>query len=59
VTWGPLALPVPRPASVDVGAALIAALAAFAVFRLKWGMFAVLGAGAAAGLLIRLLVTLP
>ena len=59
VTWGPLALPVPRRASVDVGAALIAALAAFAVFRLRWGMFAVLGAGAAAGLLIRLLVTLP
>jgi len=56
VTWGPLALPVPRLASLDVGAALVAALAALAVFRLRWGMFAVLGAGAAAGLLIRLLL---
>jgi chromate transporter len=56
VVWGPLALPVPRLASLDVGAALIAALASFAVFRLRWGMLAVLGAGAAAGLLIRLLL---
>jgi chromate transporter len=58
VAWGPLALPVPGVSSLDLGAAAIAGLAAFAVFRLKWGMFAVLGAGAAAGVLIRLLVTL-
>jgi chromate transporter len=55
VTWGPLSLPVPRLAGIDLGAGLIAALAAVAVFRFRWGMFAVLGAGAAAGVVIGLL----
>jgi chromate transporter len=58
VVGGLLALPVPRLSSIDPGAALIAVLAGFAVFRLKWGMFAVLGAGAAAGVVIRLVSTL-
>jgi chromate transporter len=49
---GVLRLWVPRPASLDPAAAAIAAAAIIAVFRLRLGMFYVLGGGAALGLLI-------
>ena len=50
VPYGPLRLYVPDPATLDVGAALIALGAFFVLFRLRWGMLATLGVGVLAGL---------
>ncbi len=44
---------VPAPASINLGAAVIAAGALIAVFRFRVGMFAVLGGGALLGLLFQ------
>jgi len=49
VRLGPLVLDMPRWASVDVAALALAAIAVVAVFRLKAGLFTVLGGCAAAG----------
>jgi chromate transporter len=47
---GPVALPVPDPASFDPKAAAIAGLAALALLRLHWPLLGVLGLSALAGL---------
>lgn len=46
---GPLALILPDPASFKTGAGLIAAVAAFVLFRLHWGLGPVLALSAALG----------
>jgi chromate transporter len=57
-TWaaGPVALELPRPASVDWAALALTLLALVAVLRLKLGMAAVLGGAALAGVVLTLLV---
>jgi chromate transporter len=52
-SWGALRVELPVWSSIDVGAALIAALAVMLAFRLRAGMFTLLGFGVAAGLLVR------
>jgi len=54
VIWraGPLTMELPVPASIDWWAALLTALAVFAVFRLKLGMVTVLAGAALAGVLV-------
>jgi chromate transporter len=54
VRAGPVALDVPLPASLDLAALALAALAAVCLFRLKLGVLRTLGVTAAAGLLLRL-----
>jgi chromate transporter len=58
-TWhlGVLSVSLPDVTTVDPPAAVLAALAAFALLRLKWGMLPVLGLSAGAGLLLRLFVS--
>jgi chromate transporter len=51
--WGVLQVPVPALGSVEWSAVLLAVGAAFAVFRLRLGLFAVLGGAALAGVVIR------
>jgi chromate transporter len=53
VGLGPLALDLPVPATLDWRAALLAALAAVCLFRLRLGVVGTLGAAAAAGLVLR------
>jgi chromate transporter len=53
---GPARLWIPELSSIDVAAALIAAGALVAVLRYRFGMFAVLGAGAAVGVLYKLVL---
>jgi chromate transporter len=52
--FGPLALLVPDPASVDVAALVIAALALLAMLRFRVGMLTTLAASAAAGAVVHL-----
>ncbi|MEC7297296.1 MAG: chromate efflux transporter [Pseudomonadota bacterium] len=56
-TWtaGPVALELPRPASVDWAALALTLLALVAVLRLKLGMATVLGGAALAGVVLTLL----
>ena len=55
VEAGPLlALDAPVPASLDPAAVFLAALAAFCLFRARFGVVATLGVAALAGLLVRL-----
>ncbi len=49
VTFGPVALLVPDPASLDLGAAALAVLAAFLLLRLRWSVLAVLAVAAGIG----------
>lgn len=51
---GPAALEIPVPASVDLAALALSAAAALLIFRLRWGVLRVLGAAAAAGLVVKL-----
>ncbi len=53
VGLGPLALDLPVPATLAWRAALLAALAAVCLFRLRLGVVGTLGAAAAAGLVLR------
>jgi chromate transporter len=55
VDAGPFHLLVPNWRTLDVASLLIALGAAFALFRLKWGMLTTLAAAVAAGLAIRLI----
>lgn len=55
VNAGPFHLLVPEWRTLNVASLLIAAGAAFALFRLKWGMIRTLAASVAVGLVIRLL----
>ncbi|GAA6147040.1 chromate efflux transporter [Pseudooceanicola nitratireducens] len=57
-TWtaGPVALELPRPASVDWAALALTLLGLVAVLRLKLGMATVLGGAALAGVVLTLLV---
>jgi chromate transporter len=55
VKVGPIHLLVPDWGTLDAASLLIAIGAAFAMFRLKWGMLTTLGAAAACGIAIRLL----
>ncbi len=48
--YGPLHLYVPDPATLDVGAALIAAGTFFVLFHPRWAMLGTLGLGVLAGL---------
>ena len=50
---GPIKLDVPVWSTVNVAALLLTLAAAFAVFRLRWNMLAVLGASAGIGMLLR------
>jgi chromate transporter len=52
---GPITVPVPELASFSPGVAAIAVLAGIALFRFHVGLLWVLGGGAAAGVLVRLL----
>lgn len=52
ISVGPLSLPVPDLASFDAAAAVIAVASAFALLRLHANMLVVLGAAAAAGMLL-------
>jgi chromate transporter len=52
---GPLHVPVPALATTDIPAILLSLAALIALFRLRLGIFALLGGCALAGLLIRLL----
>ncbi|HEX2078456.1 MAG TPA: chromate efflux transporter [Longimicrobium sp.] len=54
VETGPVHLLVPEWRTVDAASLLIAFGAAFAIFRLKWGMLTTLAAAAACGIAIRL-----
>ncbi len=54
VTAGPLRLSLPVPATLDLAAAALAALAAVCLFRLRLGVVATLGVAAAAGVLLRM-----
>ena len=54
LAFGPLRLDVPVPASLDPWALVLALAAIVAVFRFRAGMIPVLGAGAAAGVGLRL-----
>ncbi|HEV7372534.1 chromate efflux transporter, partial [Arenibaculum sp.] len=54
VRFGPLALDVPVPATVDPAALVLTAAALLAVFRFKMGMIALLAACSAAGVLYHL-----
>jgi len=53
-SYGPISLDLPQIATLDLPAALIAALALWAVFRWGWGMAAVLAGSAGLGLLCAL-----
>lgn len=53
VPWGPATLQVPEWPSFDWQAGLLAALAALAIFRLRWNVIAVLGLAAAGGYVLR------
>ena len=53
VSLGPIAVELPMPASLDLAASGLAALAALCLFRLKLGVVKTLGITAAAGLLVR------
>jgi chromate transporter len=55
---GPLALDLPVPSSIDLGALALAAVAAVCLFRLKLGVLRTLGITAALGLVVRLVMTL-
>ncbi len=55
VKAGPIHLLVPDWRTLDAASLLIALGAAYAMFRLKWGMLTTLGAAAACGIAIRLL----
>jgi chromate transporter len=55
VDAGPLHLLVPDWRTLDLPSLLIALGAAFALFRLRWGMLATLAAAVAAGLAVRLI----
>lgn len=50
---GPIKLDVPVWSTVNLSALLLTLAAAFAVFRLRWNMLAVLGASAGIGMLLR------
>jgi chromate transporter len=50
---GPIKLDVPVWSTVNIAALLLTLAAAFAVFRLRWNMFAVRGASAGIGMLFR------
>lgn len=52
---GPLSMELPRPGSIDWDAAAQSALAILAVFRLKFGMTAVLAGAAGLGVLMHLI----
>ena len=54
VSLGPLAVELPMPASLDLVALALAALAAVCLFRLKLGVVRVLGVTAAAGVALHL-----
>ncbi len=54
VSLGPIRLDLPVLSSLDIWAAILAALALLAVFRLKLGMATVLAGAAGAGLLLYL-----
>ncbi len=56
IAAGPLRMPVPNPATLNLSSLAIAAAAFFALFRLRSGLFAVLGGSAAAGVLLHLVV---
>ena len=53
--WGPMGFDMPVLSSLDPAAAAMAALAAVALFRLKWGVIQTLSLAAAAGIAARLL----
>jgi len=53
--FGPLVIDMPVPSTVDPLALILSAAALVAVFRFRVGMLAVLGACAAAGMILRLL----
>jgi chromate transporter len=55
---GPLAVLLPVPASVDLAALALAAVAAVCLFRLKLGVLRTLGITAALGLAVRFVMTL-
>jgi chromate transporter len=55
---GPLAVLLPVPASVDLAALALAAVAAVCLFRLKFGVLHTLGITAALGLVARFVMTL-
>jgi chromate transporter len=55
---GPVALDLPVPSSIDLGALALAAVAAVCLFRLKLGVLRTLGITAALGLVVRLVMTL-
>lgn len=55
---GPLAFDIPRPASIDLAALTLAIVAAVCLFRLKFGVLRTLGITAAAGLALRLVVSI-
>ena len=50
MTWGPLVLNVPLPASFAWVPALLAGLASWLIFRMRWNVLTVLGTVAASGL---------
>ncbi len=52
VSFGPIRFDMPQPASVDPWALLVAAAAIVAMFRFKMGIFTVLGAASAAGVVL-------
>jgi len=55
IAFGPLTLQLPVPGSIDWAAAALAALALYAVFRLKLGMATVLAGAALLGVGLHLL----
>jgi chromate transporter len=55
VTTGPAKLLIPLPGSFDWRAALLACIAAFLVFRLRWNVIYVIGLAAVGGLVLGLL----
>lgn len=54
-TWGPVTMLAPKPASLNLWAVLIAALAALLIFRLRWATLKVLGVCALLGVTLSLL----
>jgi len=55
IVTGPVHLPVPDPATIDLVAIALSAAAMVAILRFKFNVFAILGACAALGLLFKLL----